>query len=36
VWRPKIGEEIFDKLKYSRLVKIADAKKLKKRPTTTS
>jgi integrase len=31
VWRPKIGTEIFVKVKYSVLVKIVDAKKLKKK-----
>jgi integrase len=31
VWRPKIGEELFEKIKYSTLVKIADAGKLSKK-----
>ncbi len=30
VWLPKIGGEIFEKVKYSTLVKIADATKFKK------
>jgi site-specific recombinase XerD len=32
VWRPKIGAEIFEKVKYSVLVKIVHSKKLKKKP----
>ena len=31
VWRPPIGEDSFEKVKYSALVKIADAKKFKKK-----
>jgi integrase len=31
VWRPKIGEEMFEKIKYSTLVKTADAMKLAKK-----
>ena len=31
VWRPKIGAEIFENVKYSVLVKIVDSKKLKKK-----
>jgi integrase len=31
VWRPKIGHELFERVKYSMLVKIADAMKLGKK-----
>jgi len=31
VWRPKIGADLFERVKYSTLVKIADARKLKKK-----
>jgi integrase len=31
VWRPVFGEKLFEKLKYSTLVKIADARKLSKK-----
>ena len=37
VWRPKIGHEFFDDVKYSTLVKIIDRKVgIKKKTTTTS
>ena len=31
IWRPAIGDQLFEKVKYSTLVKIADSKKLKKK-----
>jgi site-specific recombinase XerD len=31
LWRPKIGTEVFEKVKYSVLVKIIDARELKKK-----